>query len=79
MAKVIQKLGIKRELGWLYFVDKQGNACRAEIAYGKRNFKAKREVLAVTGLKKEQGKLYFIDKNGDLAEANMTRKRGKAK
>jgi phage terminase large subunit len=24
MAKVIQKLGIKRELGWLYFVDKQG-------------------------------------------------------
>lgn len=69
MAKVIQKLGIKRETGWLYFIDKEGNACRVE-SVGRKKVKAKRELLVKTGLKKESDKLYFIDKNGDLAEVN---------
>ena len=36
MAEVIIKNAIVREKGYLYFVDAQGNVCRAKMARGKK-------------------------------------------
>jgi len=34
MAEVLCKCGIKREPGYLYFIDKQGNCARAKMSRG---------------------------------------------
>ena len=83
MAEKIARLGIKREPGWLYFVNKKGDAARAPMARaGKRTTRKGPETLAQASVKKEKGYLYFIDKQGDIARAKMARgghKKGKTK
>lgn len=74
MATKVQKCGIKREKGWLYFVDKNGNAARAKMVRGRKTGKQKQEVLVKCGVKRQEGYLYFIDKDGDVAMAKMARK-----
>jgi len=32
MATIVEKTGIKRQKGWLYFLDKRGDVSRARIA-----------------------------------------------
>lgn len=79
MATKIEKLGIKREKGWLYYMDKNGNVARAKMSRGgKSKSKVKPEVIAKLGIKRQSGYLYFVDKQGDLAMAKMAR-RGKKK
>ncbi len=71
-AKKIAKVGIKKEKGFLYFVDKNGDVSCAQMARGnKKGGKAKK--VAKVGIKKEPGYLYFIDKNGDISCAQMVR------
>lgn len=36
MGKIIVKNAVERESGYLYYVDGQGNVCRAEMARGKK-------------------------------------------
>lgn len=76
MATKVQKLGIKREKGWLYYMDKKGNVARAKMSRGGKGSKSKPEIIAKTGVIRQPGYLYFIDKQGDLAMAKMAR-RGK--
>jgi len=73
MAKKVEKVGVKKESGYLYFVDKKGNVARAKMARGKKKGKAKIQVVAKVGVKKEKGMLYFIDKQGDISCAVMAR------
>ena len=73
MATVVAKTGIKREAGWLYYVDKGGNAARVNMKRAGKPYKKKTEVLAKTGIKRKKGYLYFIDKGGNVAEAKMAR------
>ncbi|PIV69085.1 MAG: hypothetical protein COS08_05390 [Euryarchaeota archaeon CG01_land_8_20_14_3_00_38_12] len=73
MAEKIAKLGIKREPGFLYFVDKQGDASRAPMARAGVRTRKGPEKLAKASVKKESGYLYFIDKQGDIARAKMAR------
>ena len=73
MAEVLVKTGIKRESGWLYFVDKAGNAARVRMARKGEKTNKKQEVLAKSGVKREKGYLYFIDKAGNVARAKMAR------
>lgn len=76
MAKKVAKVGIKREKGYLYFVDKKGNVGRAKMARGrKKGKKGKIETVAKVGIKKQAGFLYFIDKQGDISCAKMARGR----
>ena len=76
MAKKVAKCGVKKEKGWLYFVDKQGDVSRAEMARGgKKKGKKKKEKVAKVGVDKESGYLYFIDKQGDISCAKMARGR----
>ncbi|MFC1800983.1 hypothetical protein ACFLZB_00775 [Nanoarchaeota archaeon] len=76
MAKKVAKVGIKKEAGWLYFVDKQGDVSAAEMSRkGRKKGKAKKKKVAKVGVKKEKGYLYFIDKQGDVSCAKMARGR----
>ena len=77
MAKKVAKVGVKKEKGFLYFIDKQGDVSCAVMARGaKKGGKPKK--VAKVGVKKESGFLYFIDKQGDISCAAMV-KGGKKK
>ena len=72
MAQKVAKAGVKREDGFLYFIDKQGDVSRAKMARGgKKGGKSKRDKVAKVGVKKEKGYLYFLDKQGDVSRAKM--------
>ena len=77
MGEVSVKCGVKRQPGYLYFVDKKGNVARAKMARGGgKKGKQKQEVLAKTAIKRESGYLYYVDSKGNLCRAKMAR-RGK--
>ena len=79
MAQRVAKAGVKREKGWLYYLDKQGDVSRARMARGGGKHKAtKPQKVVKVGVKREEGFLYFIDKQGDVSRAKMAR-RGKKK
>lgn len=81
-AKKVAKVGVKKEKGYLYFVDKQGDISAAKMARGDKKGGSAKKVAKV-GIKREEGYLYFIDKQGDISAAKMvrggTRKKAKAK
>jgi len=77
MAEKVEKTGIKREKGYLYYLDKQGDISRAKMARGGKKG-GKPGKVTKAGVKREEGYLYFIDKQGDVSRAKMAR-RGKKK
>jgi len=81
MAEVVAKTAVKKQKGWLYFLDKGGNVSRALMSRaGRKKGKAKKEVVAKAGVKKQSGFLYFIDKGGNVCRAKMARgRKAKAK
>ncbi len=78
MAEKIQKAGIKREKGYLYYLDKQGDVSAAKMARGGKKGGAPKKVLKL-GIKRKEGYLYFIDKQGDVSAAKMARPGSKKK
>ena len=79
MAEKVAKVGIKRQKGYLYYVDKKGNVVETKMARGNKKGGGGK-VIAKPGVKKAKGYLYFIDKKGDVARAKMVRGgRGKKK
>lgn len=80
MAEVVTKAGVKKEKGYLYFLDKNGNVCRAAMSRaGRTKGKAKKELVAKVGVKKQAGYLYFIDGKGSVCRAKMARGRKASK
>lgn len=77
MAEKVAKVGVKRQAGFLYFIDKAGDVSRAKMARGGKKGGG-REKVAKAGVDKADGYLYFLDKNGDISRAKMVR-RGKGK
>ena len=70
MAEKVLKVGVAREDGFLYFIDKDGDVSKVQMARGgKKGGKAKK--VEKTGVKKEKGFLYFLDKKGDISRAKM--------
>jgi len=79
MAKTskVAKVGVKREGGFLYFVDKNGDVSRAPMKKsGKRSGNQK---VAKVGIKKRKGYMYFVDRQGDISEVMMSRSGAKRK
>jgi hypothetical protein len=74
MAEKVANAGVKREEGYLYFIDKNGNIARAKMSRGKKKGRAQQEVVARTAVRKEPGYLYFVDKQGDVSRAKMVRR-----
>jgi len=72
MAQKIEKLGIKREKGYLYYIDKHGDVSCAKMARGKKKGGSPKKV-AKAGIKRKEGYLYFLDKQGDISCAKMKR------
>ena len=77
MSEKVAKVGVKRQDGFLYFIDKAGDVSRAKMARGGKKG-GKVEKVTKVGVKKAEGFLYFLDKSGDVSRAKMVR-RGKAK
>tara|TARA_Y100000310_G_C20622260_1_gene784013 strand:+ start:893 stop:1129 length:237 start_codon:yes stop_codon:yes gene_type:complete len=73
MAEKVEKVGVEKENGYLYFVDKKGDVSRAKMARGRKKSAGKTQKVAKVGVKKEKGYLYFVDKKGDVSRAKMVR------
>ena len=72
MAEKVAKVGVKKEKGYLYFVDKHGDVSCAKMARGNRKGGSPKKVAKV-GVKKKSGYLYLIDRHGDISCAKMVR------
>ena len=72
MADKVMKLGIKRQKGYLYFIDKKGDVSCAKMARGKSKGGNPKKV-AKCCIKRKEGYLYFLDKKGDVSCAKMKR------
>ena len=72
MAEKIMKVGVKREKGYLYYIDKQGDVSCAKMARGNKKGGSPKKV-AKCGIKRKTGYLYFLDKKGDVSCAKMKR------
>lgn len=72
MAQKVAKVGIKREKGYLYFIDKSGDVSCAKMARGSKKGGQPKKVAKV-GVAKKSGFLYFVDKQGDVSCAKMVR------
>lgn len=72
MAQKLLKLGIKRQKGYLYYIDKRGDVSCAKMARGKKKGGSPKKV-AKAGIKRKEGYLYFLDKQGDISCAKMKR------
>ena len=57
----------------IYFVNKDGNCARVQMARAGKKTSKKQEVLHKCGIKRKSGYLYFIDKKGNAAMAKMAR------
>ena len=79
MGKVIAKTGVKREKGYLYFLDKKGNVAKVQMKRAGKKTSKKQTVVAKAGIKRKVGYLYYIDKKGNVCEAKMQRGRKKKK
>lgn len=70
---VIAQTRITREEGYLYFVDKNGDVSRVQMARrGKRNSK-KHELIAKLGIQRKAGYMYYLDSNGNVSQTKMAR------
>ncbi len=56
MAQKVAKVGIKKEKGWLYFVDKKGDISRAKMARGGHRKKKKKKKAKKKAKKKKKKK-----------------------
>jgi hypothetical protein len=72
MAEKIMKVGVKREKGYLYYIDKQGDVSCAKMARGNKKGGSPKKVEKC-GIKRKVGYLYFLDKKGDVSCAKMKR------
>jgi hypothetical protein len=72
MAEKVAKVGVKRQKGYLYYLDKQGDVSCAKMARGGKKGGSPKKVEKC-GIKRKEGYLYFIDKHGDVSCAKMKR------
>jgi hypothetical protein len=73
MGKVIAKTGVKRQAGYLYFLNKSGDVARVQMARSGKKTSTRQEVVAKAGVRRKQGYLYYIDRQGNVCEAKMQR------
>ena len=73
MGKVIEKTGVKREKGYLYFLDKKGNVAKVQMKRAGKKTNKTQTVVAKCGIKRKTGYLYYLDKAGNVCEAKMQR------
>lgn len=65
-ASKVAKLGIKKEKGFLYYLDTNGDVYRVKVESAGRD-KATPEFVVKSGVQKVEGFLYFVDGDGDVS------------
>jgi hypothetical protein len=67
MAEKVHVCNIKREAGYLYYIDSRGNVGRF------RQGSSHKEIVCPNGgeFTKESGWLYYLDKKGDVSRSKM--------
>ena len=73
MRKVILKTAVKREKGFLYFLDRNGDVAKVPMKRAGQKANKKQTVVAKAGVKRKDGYLYYIDSAGNICEAVMQR------
>ena len=74
MAEKVKTTGVNKESGYLYYLGKDGNVWRSQMARaGKGGGNA--EKVADAGVTRESGYLYYVDKNGNVSRSPMARGR----
>ena len=73
MREKIAKVGVKRQKGYLYYIDKQGDVSRARMARGGKKSGSPVKVARVH-VRKAAGYLYYLDKRGDVSRVKKARK-----
>lgn len=73
MSEVIYNTGIKREPGWLYYLDSNGDVKRVTMKRAGKPFDKKIELVTECGIVRRANYLYFINKEGNVCEAKLQR------
>ena len=76
-GKKVSRVGVTRESGYLYFVDKAGDVSRAPMK--KSGKKGGVQKVEKAGVRKRSGFMYYIDRDGDVCEVAMSRSGAKKK
>jgi len=74
MAEKVAKVGVKRELGYLYYLRGSDVWKTPMKRAGGPPAGGKAEKVVSCNFKREEGYLYFLDKDGDVARAKMKRR-----
>ena len=61
-AEKVRTLGIAKDEGYVYFIDRRGNLLRMKRGVAK----ATCEVLVEKAVRREKGFMYYLDDEGDL-------------
>ena len=67
MSEKIHKCGIKKEKGFLYFVDSAGHVAKVKRGETKQTVVCKND----GDFTREDGWIYYVDKQGDVSRAKM--------
>ncbi len=71
--ELVERLGVQREDGYLYFLDRNGDVCRTPI--GQRRGANEPELVARTTFgRRERGWLYYLNEDGNLARRRLESK-----
>ena len=62
----LETLGLKREKGYLYYINKEGDLWKVAA-----RDKTKKAIVKPLGIKKDDGYLYYLDKDGDISKSKM--------
>lgn len=73
MAVCIAKVDLKREKGYLYFIDKDGDISRTKRSTGHYSEKHPHKKVLRVGIQKVPGMWYYMDKQGNIC---MTKPKG---
>src|SRR3989344_1824982 len=76
-GKKDSRVGVTRESGYLYFVDKAGDVSRAPMK--KSGKKGGVQKVEKAGVRKRSGFMYYVDRDGDVCEVAMSRSGAKKK
>ena len=71
----VNKTGVTKEAGYLYYLGKDGHVWRTKMARGGKKTGGGPEKVADAGVTREDKFLYYIDKDGDVARSEMARGR----
>lgn len=70
-SRKVARLGLEREPGFLYFVDRKGDVWAVKSI--KSNIEKEKVLVARAGVRKKANCLYYLDKDGDVCEVKMNR------